>query len=235
MDEIQRRAFMKGAAIGALAFSVGGAEVMLTPRQAQAQNIPLRTLTPEQAATLGAMGETLVPGAQSRRHRQFRRSAAVDSAGARRCLKRASSTCGRLTRTFIAPRSAPSRARARPSSATAFAALTAAEQHDFVDLMRQNKLDGWKGPARPSSISCCAPTRSTWSTAPWMATPISACPISRISHRRRAGEEAPWPTKKSMSSLSAPALRARSMPRCWPRPARRSWCWSTGPIGSLPT
>jgi hypothetical protein len=46
MDEIQRRAFMKGAAIGALAFSVGGAEVMLTPRQAQAHNIPLRTLTP---------------------------------------------------------------------------------------------------------------------------------------------------------------------------------------------
>ena len=64
MDEIQRRAFMKGAAIGALAFSVGGAEVMLTPRQAQAQNIPLRTLTPEQGATLGAMGEALVPGAK---------------------------------------------------------------------------------------------------------------------------------------------------------------------------
>jgi len=56
MDEIQRRAFMKGAAIGAIAFSVGGAEVMLTPRQAHAQNVPLRTLTPEQAATLGAMG-----------------------------------------------------------------------------------------------------------------------------------------------------------------------------------
>jgi hypothetical protein len=64
MDEIQRRAFMKGAAIGALAFSVGGAEVMLTPRQAQAQNVALRTLTPEQAATLGAMGEALVPGAK---------------------------------------------------------------------------------------------------------------------------------------------------------------------------
>jgi hypothetical protein len=36
MDEVQRRAFMKGAAIGALAFSVGGAEVLLTPRQARA-------------------------------------------------------------------------------------------------------------------------------------------------------------------------------------------------------
>src|SRR5580704_10210914 len=64
MDEIQRRAFMKGAAIGALAFSVGGAEVMLTPRQARADNVPLRTLTAEQAATLDAMGEALVPGAK---------------------------------------------------------------------------------------------------------------------------------------------------------------------------
>src|ERR1700735_3584772 len=65
MDDMQRRAFMKGAAFGALAFTVGGAEVMLTPRQARAENVPLRTLTPDQAATLDAMGETLVPGAKT--------------------------------------------------------------------------------------------------------------------------------------------------------------------------
>ena len=64
MDEIQRRAFIKGAAIGTLAFTVGGAEVMLTPRQARAQSAALRTLTADQAATLDAMGETLVPGAK---------------------------------------------------------------------------------------------------------------------------------------------------------------------------
>jgi hypothetical protein len=63
MNEIERRAFMKGAAIGTLAFTVGGAEVMLTPRQARAQGAALRTLTADQAATLDAMGETLVPGA----------------------------------------------------------------------------------------------------------------------------------------------------------------------------
>ena len=62
-NEIERRAFMKGAAIGTLAFTVGGAEVMLTPRQARAQGAALRTLTADQAATLDAMGETLVPGA----------------------------------------------------------------------------------------------------------------------------------------------------------------------------
>jgi hypothetical protein len=36
MDDIERRAFMKGAAPGALAFTVGGAEVPLTPRDARA-------------------------------------------------------------------------------------------------------------------------------------------------------------------------------------------------------
>lgn len=64
MDEVQRRAFMKGAAIGALAFSVGGAEVLLTPRQARAQRVPLRTLTADEAVTLEAMGEALAPGAK---------------------------------------------------------------------------------------------------------------------------------------------------------------------------
>ena len=28
-----------------------------------------------------------------------------------------------------------------------FAALAAADQRDFVDAMRQNKIDGWQGPA----------------------------------------------------------------------------------------
>ena len=66
MDEIARRALMKGAAIGALAFTVGGAEVMLTPRQARVQRVPFRTLTADQATTLEATGEGLVPGGRQR-------------------------------------------------------------------------------------------------------------------------------------------------------------------------
>ena len=61
MHEIQRRALLKGAAAGTLAFSVDGADVLLTPR---AQDVPLRTLSPAQAETLDAVGETLVPGAR---------------------------------------------------------------------------------------------------------------------------------------------------------------------------
>src|SRR5499433_3850715 len=64
MDAIERRALLKGAGLGALAFTVGGAQVLLTPAQAFADSVPLHTLKPEEAKTLEAMGETLVPGAR---------------------------------------------------------------------------------------------------------------------------------------------------------------------------
>jgi hypothetical protein len=60
----QTTRLLKGAAAGALAFTVGGAEVLLTPRAARAQGVPLRTLSAAQAGTLDALGETLVPGAR---------------------------------------------------------------------------------------------------------------------------------------------------------------------------
>jgi hypothetical protein len=145
MDEIQRRAFMKGAAIGALAFSVGGAEVTLTPRQAQAQNIPLRTLTPEQAATLGAMGEALVPGAKDAGVVNFvdqQLSIPAEQALLEARIMNVRPPYANFYRGALGAIEGASQAK----FSKAFTALTAAEQHDFIDLMRQNKLDGWKGP-----------------------------------------------------------------------------------------
>src|SRR5277367_1322753 len=64
MADMERRAFVKGATLGALAFTVGGSTVMLTSAQARAQNVPFRVLKGDEAETLEAMGETLVPGAR---------------------------------------------------------------------------------------------------------------------------------------------------------------------------
>src|SRR5271170_2965405 len=139
MDDIQRRAFMKGAAIGALAFSVGGAEVMLTPRQAQAQNIPLRTLTPEQAATLDAMGEALVPGAKAAGITNF-----VDqqlSIPAEQALLEARIMNVRppYANFYRGALGAIDKASGK-TQGKKFAELTADEQHAFINLMRQNKI-----------------------------------------------------------------------------------------------
>src|SRR5215472_11425025 len=64
MASASRRLVLKGAALGALAYTVGGAEVVLSPREAFAQDVPLKVLTPDERAALEALGETLLPGAR---------------------------------------------------------------------------------------------------------------------------------------------------------------------------
>jgi hypothetical protein len=49
-----------------LGFSVGGVTVMLTPEEARAQRVALRTLSAEQVKVLDALGEALVPGSAQR-------------------------------------------------------------------------------------------------------------------------------------------------------------------------
>ena len=145
MDDMQRRAFMKGAAIGALAFTVGGVEVMLTPRQAHADNVPLKTLTAEQAATLDAVGETLVPGAKDAGITNFidqQISIPAEEALLEARIMNVRPPYANFYRAALAAIDGASQAKYGRD----FAQLTAAEQHDFVDLLRQNKLDTWKGP-----------------------------------------------------------------------------------------
>jgi hypothetical protein len=146
MDEIERRAFMKGAAIGALAFTVGGAEVMLTPRQARAQGAALRTLTADQAATLEAMGETLVPGAKDAGITYFV-DQQISIPPQEALLDRIMNVKPPFANFYRAALGAIDGASSARYGGRNFAQLAANEQHEFVDLMRQNKLDGWKGPA----------------------------------------------------------------------------------------
>ncbi|HXQ84270.1 MAG TPA: gluconate 2-dehydrogenase subunit 3 family protein [Xanthobacteraceae bacterium] len=148
MDEIQRRAFMKGAAIGALAFSVGGAEVMLTPRQAHADNVPLRTLTPDQAVTLDAVGETLVPGAKAAGITNFvdqQISGPPEQALLQARILNVRPPFANFYRAALdAVDGASDKTKGRK-----FVELSPDERHDFINLMRQNKIDGWQGPPGP--------------------------------------------------------------------------------------
>jgi hypothetical protein len=57
-----RRAFIRDAGIGLLAFVAGGHSWLLTPAAARAADLPLRVLDGAQARALEAFGETLVPG-----------------------------------------------------------------------------------------------------------------------------------------------------------------------------
>ena len=58
--------------------------------------------------------------------------------------------CGRLMRISIARRStAIDNASDKANGGRKFAQLNADEQKNFVNLMRQNKLEGWQGPPGP--------------------------------------------------------------------------------------
>jgi hypothetical protein len=148
MDDIERRAFMKAAAAGALAFSVGGVDVMLTPRQAHAQNVPLRTLTADQAATLNAVGETLVPGAKEAGITNFVDQQISGPPEAALLQARILNVRPPFANFYRAALGAIDGASGKVKSRK-FAELSPDEQHDFVNLMRQNKIDGWQGPPGP--------------------------------------------------------------------------------------
>ena len=147
MDDIERRGFIKGAALGALAFTVEGAQVLLTPRAARAQAVPFRTLTAEQVEALEAVGETIVPTARQAGIAHF-----VDqqlSIPAEEALLEARILKLRppYVNFYRAALGAVDRASAARSQGRRFAQLSEAEQRDFIDAMRQNRIEGWQGPA----------------------------------------------------------------------------------------
>ena len=149
MHDIERRAFVRGAAIGALAFSVSGVEILLTPGAARAQGAPLRTLSAAQAETLEAVGETLVPGARQAGVAHF-----VDqqiSIPAEEALLEARILNVRppYANFYRAALGAVDRASQAANGGRGFAQLNPAEQRSLVDSIRQNKVDGWQGPPGP--------------------------------------------------------------------------------------
>ena len=60
-----RRDFIRGAGLGALAFSVGGATVLLTAREARARACRTACSREAKPRAIESLGETLVPGARA--------------------------------------------------------------------------------------------------------------------------------------------------------------------------
>src|SRR5262245_56026992 len=146
MSIIERRAFMKGAALGALAFTVGGAEVLLTPGEARAVGVPFRLLQAHEAETIEAMGETLLPGAREAGIAHFidhQLAVPAEEALLEARIMNVRPPYANFYRAAIGAIDRASQAR----HGRKFAQLTTLEQRDFVNLMRQNKIEGWQGPA----------------------------------------------------------------------------------------
>lgn len=145
MDAMERRVFLKGAGMGLLSFTVSGAELLMTESDARARAVPFRLLTGEEAETLEALGEALVPGAREAGVAHFidqQISVPPGEALLEARIVNIKPPFANFYRAAISGVEKASTAR----GGKRFAALSASEQHDFIDQLRQNKLAGWQGP-----------------------------------------------------------------------------------------
>jgi len=148
MATIERRAFMKGATLGALAFTVGGSTVMLTAGQARARNIPFRLLKEAEAELIESIGETLVQGARAAGVAHFidhQISVPAEEALLQARIFNVRPPFANFYRAAIGAIDAA----CQRVTGHKFIELTAAQKIEFVHNMRQNKIDGWQGPAAP--------------------------------------------------------------------------------------
>jgi len=144
-QELERRVLLKAAGLGLLAFMVDGAQVMMTAGQARAQSIPFRVLDAHEAETIEALGETLVPGARQAGVSHFidqQISAPPGEALLEARIVNVKPPFVNFYRAAIAGVDKASESR----HGRAFSAISAGEQAALVDLMRQNKIEGWQGP-----------------------------------------------------------------------------------------
>jgi hypothetical protein len=145
MDALERRVFLRGASMGLLAFTVGGAEILISPGEARARAVPFRLLSGEEAETLEALGETLLPGAREAGVAHFidqQVSVPPEEALLEARIVNIRPPFINFYRAAIGGIDKASTTR----SGKRFAALSPAEQHDLIDQLRQNKIEGWQGP-----------------------------------------------------------------------------------------
>jgi Gluconate 2-dehydrogenase subunit 3 len=110
--------------------------------------VALRTLKPEEAGTIEAIGETLVPDARKAGIANFidhQISIPAEEALLEARILNVRPPYANFYRAAIGAIDRASQAR----SGKRFADLDEAAQREFVDLMRQNKIEGWQGPAGP--------------------------------------------------------------------------------------
>jgi len=150
MAHIGRRGFMSGATLSALAFSVGGVDVLMTPNEARARNVPFRLLDGHQGETLEALGETLVPNAREAGIAHYidqQLSVPPQESLLQARIFNFRPPFAEFYRNAIVTIDDSS----RKLFGKEFALLVTKDQREFVDRMRQNKIEDWKG--KPAALA----------------------------------------------------------------------------------
>ena len=151
METVRRRAFMQGAAAGALAFTVGGAEVLMLPREARAQKVPLKVLNADEATRLEAVSDTIVPGARDAGIAHFVDQQCSVPPHEALLQIRISNVRPPFVNFYRAALNEIDR-QCNTNHGKPFAQLSAAEQLAFIGAMRVGKHPDWKGPPAQQAV-----------------------------------------------------------------------------------
>jgi hypothetical protein len=144
----RRRQILKGAALGALAYTIGGTEMLLSPREARAQDVPLKVLTADERAALEALGDTLLPGAKDAGLAHYIDQQLSVPPGEALLMARAVGVMPPYTNFYRAGLAALDAASQNAHGAK-FAALPQEKKNAFVEELRQKVPEGWSGPPSP--------------------------------------------------------------------------------------
>jgi hypothetical protein len=147
MDDIARRAFIKGASIGALAFSVGGVDVLLTPREARAQGLAFKMLTADEAQTLEAIGDTLAIGARQAGIAHFVDQQLTQPPPLALLSVRVSEMRPPYVKFYRGALGAIETA-AKAMYGRKFGECDEADQIKFVEALSRREIRGWEGPSQ---------------------------------------------------------------------------------------
>ena len=144
MNIVIRREMLRGVA-GALLFSAAGVDVLLTPRQARAQGVAFRILTPQEVQVLEAVGETLALGAREQGVAHFiDQQCLVAPQEALLTLRLAGANPPFIE--FYRAALAEVNRQSRSQHNAMFPALNGPDRHAFIDRMRLSALPDWNGP-----------------------------------------------------------------------------------------
>jgi len=139
---------LKGAALASLAYTVGGAEVLLSPREAHAQGVPLKVLTADERAALEALGETLLPGARDAGLAHYVDQQLSADPSESLLLARALGVMPPYANFYRAGLAGLDQSSRRAHGMT-FAELAADKRAELVEQIRQKPPEGWSGPPSP--------------------------------------------------------------------------------------
>ena len=145
---IDRRRFVSEAGLGLLAFQVGGATVLLRPREARAESIPYRVLSATEVATVESLGDSLLPGAaEAGLAHYLDQQLAADATDSLLMIRYLDWPAPYAA--FYKPCLAAVDVTARARHGKSFHELTPPECDATIGLLQKANPDGWQGPPAP--------------------------------------------------------------------------------------